>query len=171
MAATHEVISSEDQKDEADDILQKPVVNKTSVKMCLSSSTARIPYIKSHSVVDVLEKYPCFKEADLVRYGFKIEFKGCLKSLPFFNIVFWWLQLIYEYCLRIPLPLRILEENFKNSLLPLSHILDWTESLEDELSKITLYHKIEKFYSGGETHVPSIQFCDVGKRLAYYCIN
>jgi len=72
------------------------------------------------------------------------------------------LQLIYEYSLRIPLPLDSLQGNFTRSILPLSHILNQTlPEDDDEQSKIMLYHSVENFFSGGEQHLPSIQFCNV----------
>lgn len=52
--------------DEADTILQRPVMNRQSVKMCIVASNTRIEFIKTKSVEEVLLKYPYLKEADLV---------------------------------------------------------------------------------------------------------
>lgn len=53
-------------QDDADTILQKPVVNRQSIKMCIKRSMKRIDFI-NNSVQDVQEKYPYLNEADLVR--------------------------------------------------------------------------------------------------------
>ena len=58
-------------------------------------------------------------------------------------------------------------ENFQNSLLSLSHILDEPlPEIDDERGKVHLYFCIEKFFSGEGEHLPSIQFCDVSTILA-----
>ncbi|XP_034255335.1 uncharacterized protein LOC117653640 [Thrips palmi] len=134
------LLEEQGEPDEAEIILQKPVVNRQSIKRCISESTYRIRFIKSNPVDVVLAKYPYLKEADL---------------------------LIYEYSTRVPLPLTDLEANFNESLLPLSHILDIPNpGYDNELAKLQLYQKIEEFYSGGESHLPSIQFCEAANRNA-----
>jgi len=74
-----------DEGDEADEVLQKPVVNKGSIKMCMSASTTRIPYIKDHTVQEVLIKYPYLSEADLVRRDYK---HGCKTTKKYFQHIY-----------------------------------------------------------------------------------
>ncbi|XP_034245755.1 uncharacterized protein LOC117647890 [Thrips palmi] len=127
-------------QDDADMILQKPVVNKQSVKMCITKSTKRIPFIKTHAVQVVLNKYPYLKEADL---------------------------LIYEYSTRVPMPLDMLEEHYAKYIPSLSHILNEAlPSHDDEQAKLMLFKKLEDYFSGGENHIPSIQFCEASNRNA-----
>jgi hypothetical protein len=54
------------ERDEADEILKKPVQNKVSVKTAIDNSTTRLAFINSNSVQDVLQTYPYLKHADLV---------------------------------------------------------------------------------------------------------
>lgn len=75
------------------------------------------------------------------------------------------MQLIYEYSTRIPLPLNIMQENFKRYTAPLAHIVNETlPEDDDELSKLMVYYGIEKFFTVKE-HLPSIQLCNVSTRV------
>lgn len=71
--------------DEADNILQRPVINKQSVRMCIAASTTRIEFMTKNSVEDVVFKYPYLKEADLVSKDTNVG--GCANtpSLKYFR--------------------------------------------------------------------------------------
>lgn len=60
--------------DESDEILQRPVQNKDTVKLALSSSQKRYNFIKTNGVVPCLSTYPYMKEADLVWIYFLLDF-------------------------------------------------------------------------------------------------
>jgi hypothetical protein len=56
----------EEPLDELDEILKKPVQNKTTVINAIKVSTTRTQYFTSNTVQQVIDTYPYLKHADLV---------------------------------------------------------------------------------------------------------
>lgn len=77
------------------------------------------------------------------------------------------MQMIYEYSMRVPLPLNLLQENFTRSIPSLAHILNAaTPEENDELNKLMIYQSIEEFFIGQQgAHLPSIQLCNVSNKI------
>lgn len=67
------------------------------------------------------------------------------------------------------MPLTKLQEHFDKIIPFLSHIcnIDPAPDDDDEQGKVMLFKKIEDFFSGGEKHLPSIQFCDVSDKVNF----
>ncbi|XP_034236313.1 uncharacterized protein LOC117642340 [Thrips palmi] len=126
--------------EEADEILRKPVINKLTVKMALDiCSEARANFARSHSAWDMIEMYPFLKDTDL---------------------------LLYDYSTRVPLLLTLIEQNFNESIWPLSIIFKEDEPT-DELQKIKLVIGINDYFTDEkDDHFPCIQLWDAQNNSA-----
>ncbi|KAK3924279.1 30S ribosomal protein S6, partial [Frankliniella fusca] len=125
--------------DDDDDLLRKPVINETSIKYALSSSSKRYTIIQSMTVSDAMITYPYLTKPELV---------------------------ISDYLQRFSKSTGAAEKNFESTVPAIRIILDLEFTIENELDKLRVILHMDEHFTNREDIWPLIQFCDEANRRA-----